>query len=208
MRYYFIRHGENPANTERILSYKIVDLGLTEKGVSQANTVADWLSDKDIHFIYASPLKRAMETAKYICQRLSLDCSYIESLREFNVGTFDGRSDQAAWDIHNQVWANWFKGDYTAMMDGGEDGHALIERLRQSLNQIEQEVGRDRPNVVVVGHGGMFFFGLANLCENLNIETVMQRYLVNTAVCVVEKRQDDYYCLEWAIDPALVRDEG
>jgi probable phosphoglycerate mutase len=200
MRYYFIRHGENPANIERILSYKVVDLSLTERGISQATTVAGWLSDKNIAHIYSSPLIRARETADIISRNLNLDVRLIEELREVNVGIYDGRNDQEAWDIHNKMWGSWFQGDYTAFMEGGEDGHSLINRLRLSLNKIEQDVAHDSPNVVVVGHGGMFFFGLANLCSNLGLEAVMSRHLVNTAVCVIEKRQDGYHCLDWGIN--------
>jgi broad specificity phosphatase PhoE len=202
MRYYFIRHGENPANIERILAYKIVDLNLTERGITQATTVAAWLGDKNIQHIYSSPLNRARDTAKIISHRLNLEVRLIDNLREVNVGIYDGRKDQEAWDIHNKMWGTWFQGDYTALMEGGEDGHSLINRLRLSLEQIEQEVGHTTPNVAVVGHGGMFFFGLANLCENLGLEAVMSKHLVNTAICVVEKRQNHYHCLEWGIDLA------
>lgn len=61
---YLIRHGENPANLTHDFSYKQVDFSLTAKGILQAEQTADYFKSQAPDEIYASPLKRARETAE------------------------------------------------------------------------------------------------------------------------------------------------
>ena len=67
-RLYLVRHGENMANLTKEFSYRHVDYSLTPKGVLQAQQTAAYFTDKHIHEIYTSPLKRAVETADIIPQ--------------------------------------------------------------------------------------------------------------------------------------------
>jgi len=59
-RLYLVRHGENLANLTKEFSYRQVDYSLTPKRVLQAQQTAACFTDKNIHEIYASPLKRAV----------------------------------------------------------------------------------------------------------------------------------------------------
>ncbi len=78
---YLIRHGENKANLTREFSCKKVDYPLTPKGIIQAQQTAEYFRDKHIDEIYASPLKRARETAEIIAEALGLKVVVMEQFR-------------------------------------------------------------------------------------------------------------------------------
>ncbi|MCK0175761.1 histidine phosphatase family protein [Mycolicibacterium sp. F2034L] len=81
-----MRHGE-VHNPEGILYGRLPDYHLSDRGRAQAERVADWLADRDIVYVVASPLERAQETATPIAARYGLDIAtddeLIESLNVF-----------------------------------------------------------------------------------------------------------------------------
>ena len=62
-----MRHGE-VFNPDKILYGRLPDYHLSDKGKAQAERVADWLADRDIVYVVASPLERAQETATPIAE--------------------------------------------------------------------------------------------------------------------------------------------
>lgn len=66
-RIYLARHGQDVDNVNKILNGHR-DMELTEVGVAQAHKSAQHVSELGLHFdaVYASPLKRAFETARII----------------------------------------------------------------------------------------------------------------------------------------------
>jgi probable phosphoglycerate mutase len=71
--------------------------------------------------IYASPLKRAMETAEIVAQACGLPVvNTLEDLRELNVGSLEGQTPTAKlWAQHDAVWERWFAGERMAQFQGG-----------------------------------------------------------------------------------------
>src|SRR5258707_14895533 len=86
---YLVRHGENPANITKEFSYKLVDYSLTPKGVLQAEQTAAFFQSIPLDAAYASPLKRARETAEIIARPQGLPVTLLEEFREVNVGKLE-----------------------------------------------------------------------------------------------------------------------
>jgi broad specificity phosphatase PhoE len=63
-----MRHGE-VHNPDGLLYGRLPGYHLSERGKEQAAAVADWLADRDIVYVVASPLERAQETAAPIAAR-------------------------------------------------------------------------------------------------------------------------------------------
>ncbi len=206
MKLYFVRHGENQANLDRIFSYKVVDFPLDQKGVEQAQSLGKWLKDHQIRKIYASPLKRTAETALILAGLLEIpEISILEELRELDVGMLDGRKDQADWDTHDEIIRRWREGDPAARFEGGEDHHTLKARLNTAVSRILKEnsgLGVEE-GVVIVGHGGIFNFGLPYICEDLAPE-LASGSLQNTAICTFEAINNTLSFTAWGIIPHLV----
>jgi probable phosphoglycerate mutase len=86
---YFVRHGENLANLRRMLSSRIVDFSLTERGQLQAKQTAEYFRAYKIDMVYASPLKRAIETPGD--RRAARERSRAGELREVHTGELENR---------------------------------------------------------------------------------------------------------------------
>lgn len=86
---YIARHGESVANVER--RYPTPDVPLSENGIKQARTLAEFLVGKDIKAIYTSPAVRALETARICGERLGLDVITVDAFSDFSFGIFNGR---------------------------------------------------------------------------------------------------------------------
>jgi broad specificity phosphatase PhoE len=109
------RHGEvhNPAG---VLYGRLPGFHLSETGAAQAAAVADFLAERDIVAVIASPLQRAQETAAPIAAKHNLpvdtDPDLIESLNFFEgkrMGPGDGawRNPRFWWQLRNPFKPSW-----------------------------------------------------------------------------------------------------
>lgn len=205
MKLYFIRHAENQANIERILSYKIVDLSLTPLGIQQANSVAAWLSDKHIAKIYSSPMKRTMQTAEIIAQRLSLpEIVALEELREINVGVLDGKRDEASWEAHDSIIKRWASGESDLEFAGGESLADLRERTQRAVALVVAQNAHltDNDGIALVGHSGILNYGLSWLC-NHPAGSQFRPALAPTAIIMIDAKHGQLHCVNWGLDSHL-----
>jgi broad specificity phosphatase PhoE len=161
---WYIRHGHNPANeAPRRLSHKVVDYPLTGRGVAQASALAGRLAREPAPAaIYASPLRRAVQTAEIIARSAGGEVIVVEDLRELNVGELDGRSGDEAWAIHDQVLADWDAGLHDSAFPGGEDYHRATARLAAGLRNALRHPEGSR--VLVVGHGAIIRAAIPAIC--------------------------------------------
>jgi len=81
----------------------VADPELTDAGHSQAEAMADWLSDEPIDAIYVSPMQRARQTAHPLERALSMEPTVVAGVREFDDGAGhyipmeDLKADKEAW---------------------------------------------------------------------------------------------------------------
>ena len=127
-----MRHGE-VFNPDKILYGRLPDYHLSDKGRAQAERVADWLADRDIVYVVASPLERAQETATPIAERRDLpintDDYLIESMNIFQgqkVSPGDGalRDPRNWWYLRNPRTPSW-----------GEPYAEIAERMKAALHR-------------------------------------------------------------------------
>lgn len=181
---YLIRHGENVANLTLEFSHRKVDYSLTSKGMLQAQQTANALRPLDIYAVYTSPLKRALETAQIIAAPHRLAAIPLEAFREINVGDLEGQKPTAAlWAQHNDVLEAWKNGHPEAHFPGGEDYWSMLSRARQGFEAILS--GVDGRNIVVVGHGGIFFMTLGEICEPFD-RAALEGGIANCSITEVE----------------------
>lgn len=114
-RVHVVRHGEvhNPTG---VLYGRLPGFRLSDNGAAQAAAVADFLADRDIVAVIASPLQRAQETAAPIAARHDLDVDtdpdLIESANFFEgkpMGPGDGawRNPRFWWQLRNPFRPSW-----------------------------------------------------------------------------------------------------
>ena len=190
---YLVRHGESEVNLTRTMSYKRVDLGLTARGEAQATSLAAWFAGRSIARIYSSPLQRGLQTAERIAATTGAPVTVSEALRELDVGSLEGRSDAAAWEVHDAVLRSWWQGEPEAAFPDGEDYLAVHARISGFLDSLAQL--HPSQDVVAVGHGGIFCTVLPRLCT-IPWEPGTPLTLANTGVTVL-RREDLLTCELW-----------
>ncbi len=182
---YLVRHGENRANLTKELSYLKIDYPLTDKGRLQAQQTAEYFRDKAIDKIFASPLKRAAETARIIGLDLSIQPVILEDLREINIGILEGMADtDESWRIHNDIVRAWVAGKPETRFPGGDDFNMGNARMLRAMRMILS--GIDGCTILIVGHGGLFFTSVALICQNITLQQISGRVNHNCSVSELE----------------------
>ncbi len=186
---YLIRHGENPANLTHDFSYKRVDFSLTAKGILQAEQTADYFKSQAPDEIYASPLKRARETAEIIARPFDLPVTLMENFREVNVGFLEGQPPTVEnWNFHNRIIKDWVDGRRDVSFPGGENHFQLVRRMTSGLWEITHKKTDKR--IIVVGHGGIFTWTLKCICPDVDMNMLMQVPSHNCSITEIELTTD------------------
>jgi broad specificity phosphatase PhoE len=146
MRAVLVRHGETEQNAKGIFQgYSPVPL--SARGRQQAALVAERLVSIRPQRLYSSDLQRAMETAAMISQRLALPILPCEGLREWNIGTWIGKST-AAYLEHLQVLGAH---PVTHVPTGGE---SQLQTQARMVAQMQALAGQHAGETIVcVSHG-------------------------------------------------------
>jgi broad specificity phosphatase PhoE len=181
---YLLRHAENRANITKEFSSRKVDYPLTAKGVLQAQQTAQYFLAKEIEAIYASPLKRAHQTAEIIADRLNLPVTVMENFREVDVGELeDGPPSAEKWEFHNALIMEWMNGHPERRFPGGENYFDLWGRMRSGLQAILERWAAG--NILLVAHGGIFSFTLLEYCPQVDRHWLFQHDNPNCSISEV-----------------------
>ncbi|TFH36549.1 MAG: phosphoglycerate mutase [Anaerolineales bacterium] len=89
---YLIRHGHNDYVGKGKLAGRLKGVHLSEQGHAQAQALAEQLSQVKFAALYASPLERALETAKPVAAVQGLETIARPGLTEVGYGTWEGHS--------------------------------------------------------------------------------------------------------------------
>jgi broad specificity phosphatase PhoE len=161
MNLYLIRHGESVYNAEgRIQGH--ADIPLSELGRRQGAAAAEVLAGLSLDALYASPLRRAYETAEIIAARLKLPIRLDDRLKEINVGIFQSQLRAELDRLFPEEMARWTSEDLDYVVPGGESRRQLLERGRAALRSIAAAGHR---NVGVVSHGRILMATIKDLLE-------------------------------------------
>ena len=133
----FCRHGETVSNLGGWLAGSL-DVELTDRGREQAAAAAELLRHESVSGIYASPLRRALETAEAIATVLGLPILQIPGLAERNWGELEGGA---------------FPSDLARMkIPGGESLEAFEQRVATAIASIPSTTEQGLP--LIVAHAG------------------------------------------------------
>ena len=137
-----IRHGETPLNVARVL--QPADTPLSERGVRQADALAQRLAALQPAAIISSDLPRAWQTAERIAAATGATIETSALLRERNFGDWRGHAIDS------------FGFDPLARADappGGESQAAFARRVAQAFAAIVQRRAALGGTLAVVTHG-------------------------------------------------------
>ena len=148
---WLIRHGESTWNVRGLAQGHHDEARLTARGERQACELATELSTQPIRTLYASDLRRALETAAPLAEVLGLAVNHDARLRERSLGMLEGTASAAIGPEITGLRANRVT-DPDARPDGGESVRDLYQRAASFADDL---AAREHPgDVAVVAHGG------------------------------------------------------
>lgn len=180
-RLFLVRHAATEANERRpyILQGSGLNGPLSATGREQAAAVARFLSDFEIARIYASPMRRAVETAHVIGEHHGLPVIPLEPLTECGVGRWEGLDWDTIKSRHADDYARFIADPVACPHPGGESYRDVLDRVRPALEEImDRHLGE---NIIVVAHNLVNRIYLTDL---LGIELRRARELRQINACI------------------------
>ncbi len=149
---YLVRHGETVWNQEGRYQGSI-DTDRAARGRAQADALGTWMKDMPITWAFASPLKRAWETAERVlapraqAPRLVPEASF----REIGHGSWEGRF---AVDIAREepdLLKAWREQPASVTFPGGESLQDVADRVMPAFGALEEGL-KDEEHILIVCH--------------------------------------------------------
>jgi broad specificity phosphatase PhoE len=148
-RVYLVRHGATILSTEDRFAGE-TDVDLSDTGRAQLRKLADRLSQEPLSAVYASPMRRTLESAGILAAPHGLPVQPVPGLREISHGRWETKTRRDVEALWPEEYARWDSDPYTFAPDGGESGLAVTARAFPALaDLVSAQAGR---TFLVVSH--------------------------------------------------------
>ena len=161
-RLLLIRHGEVEASYQKKFGGTI-DMNLSPNGKRQAKILADYLRDKTIDAIYASPMKRVQQTLAPTLKLKRQPQTIFAGLREIDFGQWSGLGWLEVQERFGFQSHQWLHQIHRHGVPDGESGKVFRARVEPPLRQIIKNHAGE--NVAIFCHGGVIRMILAILLK-------------------------------------------
>jgi broad specificity phosphatase PhoE/ribonuclease HI len=148
-----VRHGVTPHTAAKKFSggLKSANPGLSDEGRAQIRTTADWLAPiaEGVDAVVASPVRRTLESAELIAERLGKTVEVEPGFAEMEFGRWDGLTFAEVAE-RDQAGLDAWLGSLDTPPPGGESFREVEARVLDALGRLrEAHAGK---TVVVVSH--------------------------------------------------------
>lgn len=147
----FVRHGEADNNVKRMLVGRYIESHLTESGIQQAKDTGQHLRKMKIDRVYVSPVTRAIETAKIICEINQLEYQTDERLYEIELGDLVGMNYDEVIEKHGNLFLKFYSGDDPILDSYGIESFSAVKKRIRNLLDESMKNYRDK-NLLFVTH--------------------------------------------------------
>lgn len=151
-RVVLVRHAETVDETAGVV-YGALDVGLSPAGVARAAALAGPLAAQAPVAVYASPRRRATDTAAPAAAAAGLAPVVLDGLRELSFGAFEGRRYDDLRVEFPDVYERWMTEPTAVRFPGGECFADLRDRAVADLDRVLAAHGGS--TAVLVTHGGV-----------------------------------------------------
>lgn len=146
MQILLIRHGQSEADILQVHEGR-ADFPLTELGRKQVSQMAEKVAHEfPPELIFASPLKRARETAETLATKIGCSLYFEDDLMEHNNGVQAGLSFEEAEKLPQPTYLH-------DCFDNGESHIEFRMRIEMMFSKIVSSCHHNR--IAIVAHGGV-----------------------------------------------------
>jgi probable phosphoglycerate mutase len=147
--FYFLRHGETTASQTGGYC-GILDPDLTQEGHQMAEDFADAYKSLSWAAVFSSPLRRAIATARPLCEATGIRMQLKEGLKEISFGQWEGKTPIDVNREFHDDYIRWLNDPGWNAPTRGQKG---VDAARQSLLVLEEiEKTYTTGNVLIVSH--------------------------------------------------------
>jgi len=148
-RVLLIRHGATVLSAEDRFAGS-TDVLLSDEGRAQASALGERLADAELAAVYASPMKRTVETATLVAAPHKLPLTTDAGLREIDHGRWEQLTRREVEARFPEEYSNWEADPFTFAPEAGESGLSVMARALPVLRRIV--VAHTGKTVAVVSH--------------------------------------------------------
>jgi broad specificity phosphatase PhoE len=182
-RLYLIRHGQSAGNAQgRFGGHSPMEL--SELGHEQAKLTAETLAKEKIDAIYSSDLRRAVQTAMPLSEKLHLPVIQTPAFRERNVGVLEGLTFEESKEKFPKDYYALVNRNIHHVISNGESYRHLLRRANTELRSILHLHQGEK--VVIFSHTGTICFLTLQLMGAINRQTKTTPWLV-TSNCGINR---------------------
>jgi broad specificity phosphatase PhoE len=150
MKLLLIRHGQTIWNTQ-MRTQGHTDIELDDIGRRQADRLAQRLSRIQLDAVYASPLSRAMNTARVIAEQQGLAAVSHPLLMERNFGIWEGEPFRMLLEKYPDQVRQWEKDPVLYTPPQAEPLSDVLDRCVRFLRELAETYSEEQ-TVLVIGH--------------------------------------------------------
>lgn len=190
-RLVLVRHAD-PSEDVRGRCFGSLDVPLSPSGERRARHVAAMLRRLPVAAVYASPSRRALETARPLAVAHRLTPIERDDLAELDFGILEGLSFDEIAAAHQELFQLWMRSPTEVRFPGGESYAELRRRVLAAVAALR--AAHRGETVAVVSHGGPIRAVLADVLR-----------LPDEAVFRLDLRYGGVSIVDWIRDAPLVR---
>ena len=143
-----LRHGKTQGNLDNRYNGRTDD-SLCEEGIAEAEAGEHY---PEISLVYASPMRRAQETARIFFPNAAIET--VLDLREMDFGDFEGRSAEEM--ANDEAYLTWVAGGCIDVCPNGEGIPGSAKRAYTAFaGCVSDAISRGASRVGVAVHGGV-----------------------------------------------------
>jgi probable phosphoglycerate mutase len=159
-RLLLVRHGATVLSAEDRFA-GATDVELSDEGRRQAQGLAARLASVPLAAIYASPMKRTVETASILGTPTKQAISTDPGLREIHHGRWEGLTRKEVEARFADEYGAWEEDPFTFAPEGGESGLSVMARALPVIRAIV--LRHPNETVVIVSHKATIRLVLSSL---------------------------------------------
>lgn len=148
-RLFLIRHGATVLSAEDRFAGEN-DVSLSAIGIRQAELLRERLRDEAIVAAFASPLERAMHTARIVAEPHRCALVAVPELREIAHGRWEGMSRAEVEQAFPEEYRQWEEDPFTFAPEGAESGLQVMARALPALQRLVKE--HEGAQIMAVAH--------------------------------------------------------
>lgn len=177
---YLVRHGQTACSRESRFCGSGIDAPLLPVGEEMADALARHYAALPWAAIYASPAKRARDTAAPLAGRAGADVRIEDGLREIAYGEWEGLLEPEVRAHSPRAFADWLRDPGRFGPPGGESGEAIAARAMAVVRSIRER--HPSGNVMAVSHKATI---RVLVCALLGLDVGLYRSRIGQPVCAV-----------------------